>query len=171
MKPVSSRRAATVTAADVAACAITALALCPGHLVLTLGGLVAVNAAAAVILPAPGVARAGRLAGRMIPRRVKRRLRTTVSLIVREPKGPRPAEGTKRARIRGWRERTYFHLSRAEWDSRVQIGMSLWHRERLAYRLPYPEQWDDLEGQIWPEGEWTAVIEEFWRENERRRGQ
>lgn len=91
--------------------------------------------------------------------------RRAVPAIVREPRGPRPS-GRVRARLRQWHERLYFHLSRAEWDSRVQIGMSLWHTERLAYHLPNPEEWDEREVQpdLWPDGEWTGVIEEVRRE-------
>lgn len=95
----------------------------------------------------------------------RRMTRRAVSAIVREPSGPRPS-GRVRARMRQWRERLYFHLSRAEWDSRVQIGMSLWHTERLAYHLPNPEEWDEREAMpdLWPDGEWTGVIEEVRRE-------
>jgi hypothetical protein len=74
-------------------------------------------------------------------------------------------------RRQGRRERRRYGLSMAEWDCRKKIGMSLWHTERLAYHLPNPEWWDDLEDEIWPDGEWTDVIEEHWREAERRRGQ
>lgn len=120
-------------------------------------------AASSALLPAPAWSWWLRAAGHMIPRRVKRACRVAVPVIVREPKGPRRAERTKRARRREWHERLYFGLSRAEWDSRVQIGMSLWHTERLAYDLPNAEEWDDLEVWIWPDG-WVHVIEEFRRE-------
>jgi len=96
---------------------------------------------------------------------MKRRLRRRISQIVREPCGPRPPGGTWRAKLREWRERAYFHLSREEWDARVQIGMSLWHIERLAYRAQHQEQWAELEASLWPHSEWVQEIQD------RRRGQ
>ena len=168
--PVTTRRLAAVMAPTVAACIATALTLGPRYpfqALLCIAGILVVSSAA---LPAPAWSWWLRVASRMIPCRWKRTFRFTVSAIVGQPYGPRPA-GRVKARIREWHERAYFHLSRAEWDARVQIGMSLWHTERLAYRLPSPERWDALEDSIWPDGAWIAVIEEFWREDERRRGQ
>lgn len=167
MKSVSSRRAAAVLAADIAASAITAMALTRSHPLPAFEVTLGINALAYLVLPGPGAAGAARLAARMIPRRAKRAFRATVSAIVREPEGPRPAEGTRKARRREWRERLYFGLSRAEWDSRIQIGMSLWHTERLAYHLPNPGQWDEWEERTWPHGEWVGEIEAYWRETGR----
>jgi hypothetical protein len=99
---------------------------------------------------------------------VKRLTRAAISAIVREPHGPRPS-GPLRARLRGWHERAYFHLSRAEWDARVKLGVSLWHPDHVAAG-PVPPELQRLEWWLWPCGEWTDVIEEHWREDERRRG-
>lgn len=167
---VTTRRLVAVMAPTGAVCIAAALTVGPRYplaaMLFTAGFLVLSSAA----LPAPAWIWWFRLAGRVTPRRVKRLTRMAVSMAVREPRGPRPA-GSVRWRLRAWHERAYFHLSAAEWDARVQIGMSLWHSERLAYRLPDPERWDELEDATWPDGSWTAVIEEHWRENEWRRGQ
>ena len=76
-------------------------------------------------------------------------------------------------------QRKSYHLDLAEYDARILIGMPLGHLERLAYNLEGPllaldrsmrgrnaEQWDDLESCrcLWPDGEWTGVIEEVRRE-------
>lgn len=170
-RPVTTRRLIAVMAPTIAACIAVALAFgadYPFAALLFTAGILCVSSAA---LPSPAWSWWLRLARRMIPRRVKRCARITVSAIIGQPYGDRPAPGTGAAKRREWHERAYFHLSRAEWDSRIQIGMSLWHTERLAYCLPDPERWDELEDRIWPDGSWTAVIEQFWRETEWRRGQ
>jgi hypothetical protein len=168
-QPVTTRRLLIVMAPTVAACTATALFLGPGYpfaALLFTAGILCMSSAA---LPAPAWSWWLRAAGRMIPRRVKRWARFSVSWILGEPYGPRPERGAAALR-RQWHERLYFHLGKAEWDSRVKLGVSLWHRERVAIGA-VPPGLQRLEDWLWPECEWMDVVEDVWREDERRRGQ
>jgi hypothetical protein len=115
-QPVSPRRAAAVTAADFTACAITALALAGTRPALAFGACLALNAGAAVALPAPGVTWAARLAGRMTPRRVKRLLRVPVAILRTIADLLRMAawDVPGAARLRGRRQHRHCRLSDTE---------------------------------------------------------
>ena len=175
MKPPSGRRALIVLPATIAGILATVSYYpdTPSRALPLIAGILLVSNLA---YPSPTWIRLCGLRRRLTPPAVTRRYRHAVSTIVREPHGPRPA-GRVKALLRRWRERAYFHLSRDEHDARTQIGMSLWHAERLAYNLESPSlaldcgehgqnagQWDDLEAELWPDGEWVDVIDQVRRD-------
>ena len=138
MKPVSSSRAATITAAAFAGCAIAAMGIGPAHPVLSLGACLAVSGAAAVALPAPGVVWAARLAGKAL------RAARAWTPWPAEP-DPQAARAAQEAWARAWREQEApectahrgmcacgieaHHWERFEAEMEVLASM-LWPRER-----------------------------------------
>ena len=64
--------------------------------------------------------------------------------------------------LRGRRARRHPHLGRAERDSRRKLGMPAHHPERAA--CGPPDALAALQRELWPESQWTEVIEDYWRE-------
>ena len=137
-QPVTSRRAATITAAAAAGCAIAAMGIGPAHPAESLGACLAVCAAAAVVLPAPGVAWGARLAGKAL-----RAVRAWTPWPA-EP-DPQARQAAREAWARAWREQEApectahrgmcacgieaHHWERFEAEMEVLASM-LWPRER-----------------------------------------
>ena len=64
--------------------------------------------------------------------------------------------------LRGRRARRHPYLGRAERDSRRKAGMPALHPEHVA--CGPPDSLAAIQRELWPDCEWTDVIEDFWRE-------
>jgi len=74
---------------------------------------------------------------------------------------PRPS-GRGEVNLRGRRARRHPYLGRAERDSRRKAGMPALHPEHVA--CGPPDSLAAIQRELWPDCEWTEVIEDFWRE-------
>lgn len=163
MKPPSDRRRITVLLATLAAIVGADLALGAAHPYWALAVTAAILAVSSMAYPSPMWLRFRDFC-RWIPWALDGKRRKPAATAI--PEDPDDAA-----------QRQSYGLDLAEYDARILIGMPLGHLERLAYNLEGPTlaldrsergrnagQWDEREAQIWPDGEWTGVIEEVRRE-------